>query len=84
MSAYRALPPSLGIRLVIVGGMNQTVFADSGDAGSDARILMVGPVSDAQLKALYSAALAFVFHRSTKDSDCPVGGDAVWMPGDRI
>jgi glycosyltransferase involved in cell wall biosynthesis len=54
----------LDVALVIVGGRNQAVFNDEAlgpAAATDTRIIMVGRVSDEQLKSLYQHALAFVF-----------------------
>lgn len=50
------------VSLVIVGGSNSTVFADhkTGFEYED-RIINIGVINDAQLRALYSCALAFVF-----------------------
>ena len=58
--AFLSLPAS-GVRLVIVGGTNSAVFAGAGLEASDPRLLLAGSVDDAQLKALYAQALAFVF-----------------------
>ncbi len=46
--------------LVVVGGANSAVFANYGVL-EDERVIKVGRVDDAQLKALYSNARAFVF-----------------------
>lgn len=49
------------LRLVIVGGRNAAVFAGGIGGADDPRIVWAGPVPDAELKALYQGALAFVF-----------------------
>jgi glycosyltransferase involved in cell wall biosynthesis len=52
------------LRLVLVGGGNKAVFAAGSVAQSaqeDSRIVRTGAIGDAQLKALYAGALAFVF-----------------------
>lgn len=61
--AFRTLPASRAVRLVIVGGFNRRVFSMPGEdlPGDDGRILRLGPVSDAQLKALYEHAAGLVF-----------------------
>lgn len=63
LDAFARLPDRFDGRLVIIGGTNDKVFAgrDRGDRAEDARIVRVGTVSDAELKALYQAALALVF-----------------------
>ena len=49
-------------RLVVVGGSNATVFADSSDAArEDPRIVRAGRLTDDEIKALYSHARAYVF-----------------------
>lgn len=49
-------------RLVVVGGSNATVFADSSDAArDDPRIVRAGRLTDDEIKALYSHARAYVF-----------------------
>lgn len=49
------------LRLVLVGGANSAVFANTTAAPEDTRIVRTGPVSDGQLKSFYANALAFVF-----------------------
>lgn len=49
-------------RLVVVGGSNASVFAHSSQAAhEDPRIVRAGRLSDGEIKALYSHALAYVF-----------------------
>lgn len=60
IEAFLQLREYQHIVLVVVGGKNSFVFADTLIAESD-RIIRTGRVNDAQLKALYSNALAFVF-----------------------
>lgn len=50
-----------GLRLVIVGGRNERVFADVDVAADPPGVLRLGPLGDAPLKALYRAALAMFF-----------------------
>ena len=63
VQAFRSLPADCGVRLVIVGGINSAVFAGGavGTVVSDERLTLAGSVSDGELRALYSHALAFVF-----------------------
>jgi glycosyltransferase involved in cell wall biosynthesis len=51
------------IRLVIVGGENEIVFASQKEDyfGNDARVIKAGRVSDGELKSLYFNARAFLF-----------------------
>lgn len=60
IKAFSNLEENQSINLVVVGGVNSAVFADSVTL-NDKRIIKVGRVDDAQLKALYSNAIAFVF-----------------------
>ena len=61
VDAFRVLKDDR-LRLVLVGGSNAAVFADhQNNTPDDATLIRTGPVSDAQLKALYQGALAFVF-----------------------
>jgi len=62
-AAMRRLHDETGLRLVLVGGINSRVFARSAadDIGDRVVIVRTGPVSDAQLKALYQNAVALVF-----------------------
>lgn len=49
-------------RLVVVGGSNATVFADSSDtAREDTRIVRAGRLTDDEIKALYCHARAYIF-----------------------
>jgi len=49
-------------RLVVVGGSNATVFADSSNAArEDSRIVRAGRLTDDEIKALYSNARVYVF-----------------------
>lgn len=62
VEAFCQLPRSLDVRLVIVGGRNGSVFSGSrSELIEDDRLLWTGPVSDAELQALYQHALAFAF-----------------------
>ena len=49
------------VRLVLVGGRNTAVFAAEAGLASDPRIVQAGPVTDAELKALYQHAVGLVF-----------------------
>ena len=49
------------VRLVLVGGRNTAVFAAETGLASDPRIVQAGPVTDAELKALYQHAVGLVF-----------------------
>lgn len=61
VSAFRAIS-ILDVRLVIVGGANNAVFAnESLKAGDDPRVVTTGAISDGELSALYRNAYAFVF-----------------------
>lgn len=65
LQAFARLPPGLGLRLVLVGGDDASVFARAGSAdahaAADPAVLHLGPVDDAELKTLYTHALALVF-----------------------
>lgn len=62
ISAFTQLDMYPNARLVVVGGSNSAVFASSHkETTLDPRIIRTGRVSDAQLKALYCNAQAFVF-----------------------
>ena len=63
LTAFTALKGA-NARLVVVGGGNGAVFSDSAfrsPASEDPRIVRTGRLSDAELKALYTQARAFVF-----------------------
>lgn len=60
IEAFSSISKDQSINLVVVGGTNSLVFADAWTLEDD-RIIKVGRVDDAQLKALYSNARAFVF-----------------------
>jgi glycosyltransferase involved in cell wall biosynthesis len=49
------------LRLVIAGGRNERVFAASGASADPPGVVRTGPVSDAELKALYEHATALFF-----------------------
>lgn len=72
--AFARLPAGLGLRLVMVGGGNERVFA-GGDQNAAAtaspRVLRTGPLPDAELKALYQQALAFIFPSSYEGFGLP-------------
>ncbi|MDQ6629095.1 MAG: glycosyltransferase family 4 protein [Pseudomonadota bacterium] len=61
------------LALVIAGGSRGAVFAAAGGAGpaSDPRVVRLGPVGDAQLRALYGAAVALVFASSYEGFGLP-------------
>jgi glycosyltransferase involved in cell wall biosynthesis len=64
VQAFGRLPQDAGLRLVIVGGGNDRVFAGSASGHGVApasSVLHLGPLDDAPLKALYQHALALVF-----------------------
>lgn len=59
--AFAGLPDA-DMRLVVVGGANPAVFADTTDTvQDDRRIVRAGRLSDEALKTLYSKARAYVF-----------------------
>jgi glycosyltransferase involved in cell wall biosynthesis len=59
--AFAGLPDA-DMRLVVVGGANPAVFADTTDSvQDDHRIVRAGRLSDEALKTLYSQARAYVF-----------------------
>jgi glycosyltransferase involved in cell wall biosynthesis len=60
VAAYARLPADPQRRLVIVGGGNPRVFAASA-TNDPPGVLRTGPLGDAELKALYRHATAFVF-----------------------
>lgn len=49
------------LRLIVAGGMNSSVFAAGNIDAGDPKVTFAGAVTDGELKALYSNALAFVF-----------------------
>lgn len=60
--AFAALPAEPGLRLLIVGGARAAIFASGARAvPADPRVVHLGFVSDAQLKALYQHAVGLVF-----------------------
>ena len=62
--AYATLQPEADVRLVIVGGRSEQVFADadsSAQAADPPGLLRLGAIDDAALKALYQHATALVF-----------------------
>jgi glycosyltransferase involved in cell wall biosynthesis len=62
LEAHAALVPEIDHRLVLVGDGNAAVFRGAADrrGAAGARVVALGRVSDAQLKALYQAARAVV------------------------
>lgn len=60
LAAFSRLPHDAGLRLVLVGGINDAVFA-SGSHAEPPGVLRTGALGDAQLKALYAHATALVF-----------------------
>lgn len=61
LDAYAAMPNKLSVALVLVGGSNARVFKDTANQKHVEGVIRTGPISDAQLKALYQHALAFIF-----------------------
>jgi len=61
LAAFALLPPDPALRLVIVGGRNERVFATGGRATDPPGVVRTGPLADASLKALYQHAVALVF-----------------------
>jgi glycosyltransferase involved in cell wall biosynthesis len=61
LKAFVDLPARFTGKLVIVGGIHRGVFAAGDWPVASDRIVQAGPVSDAELKALYQSALALVF-----------------------
>lgn len=60
IKAYSTLNNVPSIPLVLVGGSNSAVFAKQ-EISENVNIIWIGRVDDAQLKALYTHARAFVF-----------------------
>ncbi|MEO3712050.1 glycosyltransferase family 4 protein [Roseateles flavus] len=61
LQAFAQWPGRAGHLLVLAGGANPEVFrSDRPPVADEANVRRLGPVSDAQLKALYGAAKAFV------------------------
>lgn len=61
IEAFAGLPEP-DARLVVVGGSNATVFADSSNAArDDPRIVRAGRLTDNEIKALYTHARVYVF-----------------------
>lgn len=60
LAAFARLPDAPGLRLVMVGGGHDAVFAARARADPPG-VLRVGELGDAPLKALYANALALVF-----------------------
>jgi glycosyltransferase involved in cell wall biosynthesis len=60
LAAFARLPRDDGLRLVLVGGGNDAVFASRAHV-EPSGVLRTGALGDAQLKALYAHALALVF-----------------------
>jgi glycosyltransferase involved in cell wall biosynthesis len=64
LEAWARLPPAEDLRLVLVGGRNDAVFAAPGTSeapGPAPGVVHAGTVDDATLKALYGHARALVF-----------------------
>ncbi len=61
VAAYASLPPAPDLRLVLVGGRNQRVFAAGGMTADPPGVMRTGPLGDAALVALYRSAVALVF-----------------------
>jgi glycosyltransferase involved in cell wall biosynthesis len=61
-----------GISLVIAGGRRGAVFAQSGAGARESKqVIRLGPVDDAELRALYGAAAALVFASSYEGFGLP-------------
>lgn len=60
VEAFKTLPDQ-NLRLVLVGGRNDAVFATQSATTDDPRIVRTGTIGDGELKTLYANALAFVF-----------------------
>jgi glycosyltransferase involved in cell wall biosynthesis len=60
LAAFARLPHDDELRLVIVGGRNDAVFAGA-ERHDPLGVVRTGALGDAQLKALYTQALALVF-----------------------
>ncbi len=60
-AAYAEAAAHDRVALVLVGGRNARVFRDASSAPRQGGLIEAGPVSDAELKALYQRALALVF-----------------------
>ncbi len=61
IEAFAAMPDA-NAQLVVVGGSNSAVFADTAKvARDDPRIVRAGRLTDAELKSLYTHARAYVF-----------------------
>jgi glycosyltransferase involved in cell wall biosynthesis len=61
VKAFCALQAEDDVRLVIVGGAHDAVFAAQSRRHADERVIHAGPLPDAQLKGLYREATALVF-----------------------
>lgn len=59
----QALHARIGLRLVVVGGLNRRVFsaAREEEAVDNDVVRRLGPINDSELKALYQGALGLVF-----------------------
>lgn len=61
IEAYAISPLADRLPLVIVGAVNSQVFSAGAPLAHHPNVRWAGPVPDAQLRALYEAALVFVF-----------------------
>jgi glycosyltransferase involved in cell wall biosynthesis len=62
-AAFAGLARPVGAKLVVVGGLNRSVFGDASAevfSAGDA-VVITGPIDDATLKALYQSAIALIF-----------------------
>lgn len=61
VQAFASLDPRPGLALVLVGGRNTRVFADTSPNADPLGVVRAGVLDDGELKALYQAARALVF-----------------------
>jgi glycosyltransferase involved in cell wall biosynthesis len=61
MAAFARVKAEPGVALVLVGGRNGRVFAESGAASDPPGVVRAGALDDRRLKALYQHARALVF-----------------------
>jgi len=61
VAAYARRQGAADVRLVIVGGGNERVFAAGGAPGDPPGVIRTGTISDGELKALYERATGLLF-----------------------